>query len=507
MGLEVHHLDVKSAFLHGDLKEEVYVTQPEGFVKRQDNGKVYRLIKALYGLRQAPRAWNIKLDNTLKSLDFKKCALEQAIYTKTSKDSILLIGVYVDDLIITGTPKKEIDKFKAQMEEKFKMSDLGLLAYYLGIEVTQTEGDISIKQSAYANKILKEAGMIDCNETLIPMDPVDPFPYDMKGNEEIQSPIRVEINSNDAIGDPNKVSKYLYRKKIGANRIIVVDWKSDRMNVFSSITNREHIVFTNFDEGFSSKNYVRKFIRVLHLKWRAKVMAIEESKDLSSLALDELIGNVKVHKVVMEKDSKIYRGKKERVKSIALKAKKVSSNQEKKRSHSDIGMRRKESVTENALDAVIEIILLAIVQNHIATKIKRPLLEVLRAIVKMTPKTKTNDESCLVAQSSNEVTLNSSYYSDNASSLDNDTMQVEYDSLCEISLKIINKNKTLKTKRDLLEKEVLELNEKINKLERSKEVDIACKLCQELKLENARLKETQVKFVKFDKSANSLREC
>ncbi|GJR47899.1 ribonuclease H-like domain, reverse transcriptase, RNA-dependent DNA polymerase [Tanacetum coccineum] len=168
---EVHHLDVKSAFLHGDLKEEVYVTQPEGFIKREDNGKVYRLIKALYGLRQAPRAWNIKLDNTLKSLDFKKCALEQAIYTKTSKDSILLIGVYVDDLIITGTPKKEIDKFKAQMEEKFEMSDLGLLAYYLGIEVTQTGGDISIKQSAYANKILKEAGMIDCNETLIPMDP------------------------------------------------------------------------------------------------------------------------------------------------------------------------------------------------------------------------------------------------------------------------------------------------------------------------------------------------
>ncbi|GKB95151.1 ribonuclease H-like domain, reverse transcriptase, RNA-dependent DNA polymerase [Tanacetum coccineum] len=140
---EVHHLDVKSAFLHRELKEEV----------------------------QAPRAWNIKLDNTLKSLDFKKCALEQAIYTKTSKGSILLIRVYVDDLIITGTPKKEIDKFKAQMNEKFEMSDLGLLAYYLGIEVTQTGGDISIKQPAYASKIPKEVEMIDCNETLIPMDP------------------------------------------------------------------------------------------------------------------------------------------------------------------------------------------------------------------------------------------------------------------------------------------------------------------------------------------------
>ncbi|GJS54826.1 zf-CCHC domain-containing protein [Tanacetum coccineum] len=119
---------------------------------------------------------------------------------------------------------------------------------------------------------------------------------------------------------------------------------------------------------------------------------------------------------------------------------------------------------------------------------------------------KTNDETCLMAQSSNEVTLNSSCYSDNASSLDNDNMQIEYDSLCEISLKIINKNKILKTKRDLLEKEILELNEKIKKLERSKEIEMACKSCDELKLENAKLKETQVKFVKFDKSANSLRE-
>ncbi|GJS16927.1 retrovirus-related pol polyprotein from transposon TNT 1-94 [Tanacetum coccineum] len=89
------------------------------------------------------------------------------------------------------------------------------------------------------------------------------------------------------------------------------------------------------DEGFSSKNYVRKFLRALHPKWRAKVTAIEESKDLSSLALDELIDNLKVHEVVMKKDSKIYRGKKERVKSIALKAKKESSDDETSTSGSD----------------------------------------------------------------------------------------------------------------------------------------------------------------------------
>nr|GEW61385.1 copia protein [Tanacetum cinerariifolium] len=135
------------------------------------------------------------------------------------------------------------------------------------------------------------------------------------------------------------------------------------------------------DEGFSSSNYIRKFLRALHPKWRAKVMTIEESKDLSSLALDELIGNLKVHEVVMEKDSKIYRGKKERIKSIALKAKKESSDDETSTSGSDD--------EENAYGhVVIQIISLAIVQNHLATKIKRPSLEVLGAIEKMTLKRK-----------------------------------------------------------------------------------------------------------------------
>nr|GEU79728.1 zinc finger, CCHC-type [Tanacetum cinerariifolium] len=170
-GWQVHHLDVKSAFLHGDLKEEVYVTQPEGFIQQGNSGKVYKLTKALYGLRQAPRAWNVKLDQTLKSLDFKKCNLEQAVYTKRSKTSTLIVGVYVDDLIITGTPRKEIDLFKSQMEDKFEMSDLGLLAYYLGIEVIQIGGVITIRQTGYINKILKETSMMESNDTKIPMDP------------------------------------------------------------------------------------------------------------------------------------------------------------------------------------------------------------------------------------------------------------------------------------------------------------------------------------------------
>nr|GEW23764.1 ribonuclease H-like domain, reverse transcriptase, RNA-dependent DNA polymerase [Tanacetum cinerariifolium] len=133
---EVHHLDVKSAFLHGDLKEEVYVSQPDGFIKTKD---------------------------------IRKCI--QAVYTRIDKTSTLLIGVYVDDLIVTGTSKKEIKSFEYQMQEQFKMSDLGLLAYYLGIEVTQKWGEILIKQTGYATKILKDTRMLDCNDAKIPMEP------------------------------------------------------------------------------------------------------------------------------------------------------------------------------------------------------------------------------------------------------------------------------------------------------------------------------------------------
>nr|GEW25686.1 disease resistance protein (TIR-NBS-LRR class) family [Tanacetum cinerariifolium] len=112
------------------LKEEVYVTQPEGFIKRQDNGKVYRLIKALYGLRQAPRAWNIKLDNSLKSLDFKKCVLEQAIYTKKTKDSILLIGVYTLIPMDPGTRLTKITEGTMVNPTEYR-SLIGCLRYLL----------------------------------------------------------------------------------------------------------------------------------------------------------------------------------------------------------------------------------------------------------------------------------------------------------------------------------------------------------------------------------------
>uniref|UniRef100_A0A8R7UZY5 Reverse transcriptase Ty1/copia-type domain-containing protein n=1 Tax=Triticum urartu TaxID=4572 RepID=A0A8R7UZY5_TRIUA len=102
MDWEIHHMDVKSAFLNGELKEEVYVSQPPGFAVKGEENKVYKLHKALYGLHQAPRAWNAKLDATLQALGFEKCPTEHAVYKKSEGNLGLLVGVYVDDLIITG---------------------------------------------------------------------------------------------------------------------------------------------------------------------------------------------------------------------------------------------------------------------------------------------------------------------------------------------------------------------------------------------------------------------
>jgi hypothetical protein len=133
---EVHHLDVKFAFLNGELTEEVFVSQPPGFVVRDQEGKVLRLKKALYGLRQAPCAWNAKLDSSLLSLGFSRSRSEHAVYTRGRGKSRLLLGVYVDDLVVTGEDQQEIARFKDQMKNLFKMSDLGMLTYYLGIEVT-----------------------------------------------------------------------------------------------------------------------------------------------------------------------------------------------------------------------------------------------------------------------------------------------------------------------------------------------------------------------------------
>jgi hypothetical protein len=141
-------MNVKSAFLSGDLKEEFYVHQPPEFTIPDKEGKVLRLGKALYGLRQTPRAWNAKLDSTLKRMDFGQSPHEAAIYRRGKEGNVLLVGVYVDDLVITDTKDVEVAAFKEEMKATFQMSGLGPLSFYLGIEVHQGDSGITLRQTA-----------------------------------------------------------------------------------------------------------------------------------------------------------------------------------------------------------------------------------------------------------------------------------------------------------------------------------------------------------------------
>jgi hypothetical protein len=170
-GWIVHHMDVKLTFLNGELKEEVYVVQPPGYVKEGQEHEVYKLHKALYGLRQALRAWNIKLDGTLKKLGFSQNPLEHELYARGSGDTRLLVGVYVDDLIVMVSCNKKINSFKQQMKTEFNMSDLDPLSFYLGIEVQQSKGVVTLSQGAYDARIVEKAGFSGCNPCATTMEP------------------------------------------------------------------------------------------------------------------------------------------------------------------------------------------------------------------------------------------------------------------------------------------------------------------------------------------------
>jgi hypothetical protein len=157
-------MDVKSSFLNRDLNEEAYLHQPSGFAIPSKEGTVLRLLKALYGLRQAPRAWNVKLDSTLKGIGFGQRPHEAAIYRRGNEGTALLVGVYVEDLVITGTKDAEVAAFKKEVKATFKMSYLGLLSFYLGIEVHQGDSGITLRQTAYAKHVVELVGLIDCNQ-------------------------------------------------------------------------------------------------------------------------------------------------------------------------------------------------------------------------------------------------------------------------------------------------------------------------------------------------------
>ncbi|CAL2251278.1 unnamed protein product [Prunus armeniaca] len=167
---KLYQLDVKSAFLNGVLQEEVYIDQPEGYVIKGKEDKVYRLHKALYGLKQAPRAWYGEIDTYFMQCGFKKSLSEATLYTKSRGDrDILIVSIYVDDIVYTGSCKELLDEFKEEMMMKYEMTDLGLLHHFLGMGVVQTNSSIFIHQKKYAGSLLNKFGLNECKSVTTPL--------------------------------------------------------------------------------------------------------------------------------------------------------------------------------------------------------------------------------------------------------------------------------------------------------------------------------------------------
>nr|GEV75208.1 putative ribonuclease H-like domain-containing protein [Tanacetum cinerariifolium] len=156
MGFMVYQMDVKSAFLYGRINEEVYVTQPKGFVDPQHPKKVYKVVKALYGLHQAPRAWYATLSTFLLKHGYKRGTIDKTLFLKKNNKDIILVQVYVDDIIFGSIKLAWCDEFEALMKGEFQMRAIGELTLFLGLQVQQRPDGIFINQDKYVQEILNK---------------------------------------------------------------------------------------------------------------------------------------------------------------------------------------------------------------------------------------------------------------------------------------------------------------------------------------------------------------
>lgn len=209
------HYDAKTAFLNGKLKEVVFMKQPEGYEVKGKENMVCRLIKSIYGLKQAARVWNERLHEILEELGFCRSEADPCLYFKITSDGITFIVVYVDDLLIAGK-LKDIESTAKCLNKYFQLSDLGNLKHYLGIQVERQGNIISIFQEQYIERMLIDFGLEDAKPSKIPLDPgylktrkEDPMPDSGRYQQLIGALLYVAINTRpDIAASVNILSQY-----------------------------------------------------------------------------------------------------------------------------------------------------------------------------------------------------------------------------------------------------------------------------------------------------------
>ena len=169
-GWPLYQMDVKNAFLHGDLENEVYMKLPPGHPQSSEPGMVCKLYKSIYGLKQSPRAWYAKLSSVLEGAGFQRSNADSSMFIRTGVAGKLVVLIYVDDLIITGDNVDEIANLKISLQQKFSIKDLGVLKYFLGIEMASSNKGLFLNQRKYILDLLQESNMKDAKPVQTPLD-------------------------------------------------------------------------------------------------------------------------------------------------------------------------------------------------------------------------------------------------------------------------------------------------------------------------------------------------
>ena len=196
-GYTVHQMDVKTAFLNGELTEEIYMQQPEGTAEPGAEHLVWRLHRALYGLKQASRVWYKRLDQQLTELGYVHCEADHSVYVQRS--TRVLLSAYVDDLMLTG-PEAPLQDTKAKLAQSFDMTDLGEAHWLLGMEITRSERGIHLSQSLYIRNVLERFGMSDCKPEATPMQVGVHLTEAMAPQDEAERVEMAKIPYRNAVG-------------------------------------------------------------------------------------------------------------------------------------------------------------------------------------------------------------------------------------------------------------------------------------------------------------------
>nr|GEW95938.1 retrovirus-related Pol polyprotein from transposon TNT 1-94 [Tanacetum cinerariifolium] len=243
----IFHEDVKTDFLNGPLKEEVYVVQPDGFVDPDHPEKVYRLRKALCGLKQAPRAWYDELSKFLTSKDFTKGTIDPTLFTIRYGEDISLVQIYNDDIIFGSTNLIYSKRFEKLMHSRFEMSLMGEMKFFLGLQIHQSPSGIFINQAKYTLEILHKHGMDKGQSIGTPMATKPKLDADLSGNTVDQTNYHSKIRTKYQLADmftkalPEDRYKYLVRR-IGMRCLIPAELEDAKKGVFKNEHERVNLM-------------------------------------------------------------------------------------------------------------------------------------------------------------------------------------------------------------------------------------------------------------------------